>query len=300
MPSQIAWVASDDIGEVRPETLGPASPRSSEKVTVTYPSPQQAVLDVELDSPGLVVLADVNYPGWQLTIDGQPAKIYRVNQLMRGALVPAKHHRLVYTFTPRSFQVGLVVSCAGLASLLLFGLFCTLRPVDPMLAAASLLDSPTDLNRQTPSTDQREVTHENSRSAALSIADPGTRPVSCTIRKLVRPMRWGMRPLISPRRSAAAANSETAQGRPGPGRARLGSHPAAALRSLDVRRSQEPREDNARSHRRAVPKGRERPRSIPPGDRARAYRPEIAAAGTRRLSDEKSEPIKIKLMVLYL
>jgi hypothetical protein len=141
---QIAWVASDDMTEVVSK-LSNRQTTSSEKVKVTYPSPQQVVLDVDLESPGLVVLADVSYPGWQLTIDDQPAKIYRVNQLMRGALVPAKHHQLVYTFAPQSFQLGLVVSGMGLAGLLLFGLFCTLRPVDPVLAAAALLDSPSVL-----------------------------------------------------------------------------------------------------------------------------------------------------------
>ncbi len=47
--------------------------RPSEKVEVNYPNPQQAVLEVTLDSPGLVVLADIYYPGWELTIDGKPA-----------------------------------------------------------------------------------------------------------------------------------------------------------------------------------------------------------------------------------
>ena len=32
---------------------------------------------------------NVLYPGWELYIDGEPAKIYRVNRLMRGALVEA-------------------------------------------------------------------------------------------------------------------------------------------------------------------------------------------------------------------
>ncbi len=139
---QIAWVASDDILEVGPKVSG-RSATKSEKVEVTYPSSQQAVLEVDLESPGLVVLADINYPGWRLTIDDQPAKIYRVNQLMRGALVPAKHHTLVYTFDPLSFRAGLVVSIMGLAGLLLFGIFCTLRPVDPLLAAAAERDPPT-------------------------------------------------------------------------------------------------------------------------------------------------------------
>ena len=116
-------------------------------VKVTYRSPQEVVLDVTLDSPGLVVLADVMYPGWTLTIDDKPAPIYRVNGVMRGALVPAKHATLVYTYAPRSFQVGLVVSIVGLAALLLFAVSCMRRPIDPLLATASLIDSQTALTQ---------------------------------------------------------------------------------------------------------------------------------------------------------
>ncbi len=64
--------------------------------------PQRAELEVMLESPGLVILADLHYPGWELTIDGQPAPIYRVNRLMRGAAVPAGKHHLVYSYVPRS------------------------------------------------------------------------------------------------------------------------------------------------------------------------------------------------------
>jgi hypothetical protein len=139
-PLQVAWVPSDVIAEVSPG-LSRQRRAASEDVKVTYPSSQQAVLDVELESPGLVVLADVIYPGWTLTIDGKPAPIYRVNGLMRGALVPAKRHRLVYTYAPRSFQVGLVVSLVGLVALLVFTLYCIRRPIERMLEASSQIDS---------------------------------------------------------------------------------------------------------------------------------------------------------------
>jgi hypothetical protein len=137
---QIAWVPSDVFEEVGPG-LSRRRTTKSEEVKVSYPSPHQVVLDVELESPGLVVLADVMYPGWTLTINGKPAPIYRVNGLMRGALAPAKRSRLVYTYAPRSFYVGIVVSVASLLALLLSSLYCIYRPIDPVLAAASLLGS---------------------------------------------------------------------------------------------------------------------------------------------------------------
>ena len=46
-------------------------------------------LTAHLSEPGLVVLADVFYPGWRLSIDGKEAEILRVNRMMRGAAVEA-------------------------------------------------------------------------------------------------------------------------------------------------------------------------------------------------------------------
>ena len=142
-PHNLVWIASDELSELRPYLSG-RPPRPSETVKVTYPDPQHAVLDVNLETPGIVVLADVYYPGWELKIDGEPAPIYRVNGLMRGAAVPAKAHQLVFTYAPRSFHIGKLVSVAGLALFVLFGLVCTFRPIDPVLGTgASGADQPT-------------------------------------------------------------------------------------------------------------------------------------------------------------
>jgi Bacterial membrane protein YfhO len=133
-PRNLAWVSNEDMFDLRKYLSGEKT-RTSESVKVSYPDPQNAVLDVTLDSPGLVILADIYYPGWELKIDGQPAPVYRVNGAMRGAAVAKGPHRLVYTYAPRSFRVGGRVSMAGLAVLLLMGLVFIRWPVDPLLGA---------------------------------------------------------------------------------------------------------------------------------------------------------------------
>ena len=87
-PRQVAWVSSDKSDEISRGLSRRATSRK-ESVKVTYPSPQQVVLEVELESPGLVVLADIMYPGWGLTIGEKPAPIYRVNGAMRGRSCPS-------------------------------------------------------------------------------------------------------------------------------------------------------------------------------------------------------------------
>jgi hypothetical protein len=133
-PHAVAWVSRTDLAQIMPKLSG-QPPIKSESVKVRYPNPQRAILEVTLESTGLVILSDVDYPGWQLTIDDQPAPIYRVNVLMRGALVSAGPHRLVYSFAPRSFHVGLIGSTLGLGAWLVLGLVCVFRPKHPLLAA---------------------------------------------------------------------------------------------------------------------------------------------------------------------
>jgi hypothetical protein len=45
-------------------------------------------LEVTLERPGLVVLADSFYPGWHATVNGVPAPIVATNHLFRGARAP--------------------------------------------------------------------------------------------------------------------------------------------------------------------------------------------------------------------
>src|SRR5262249_60540489 len=76
-------------------------------------------LAARLKTPGLVVLADTYSPGWRLTVDGRAAEILRTNGAMRGALVGAGEHRLVYHYDPASLKVGAGLTVAGIAALVL-------------------------------------------------------------------------------------------------------------------------------------------------------------------------------------
>jgi hypothetical protein len=110
------WLRNDQRSALR-EFLKGDPPSAAETVTVDYLSPQCVVLEATLETPGIVVLADIAYPGWRLTIDGQEAPIHSANGFMRGAAVLAGRHRLVYTYLPRAFKIGLAISLGTLASM---------------------------------------------------------------------------------------------------------------------------------------------------------------------------------------
>jgi len=131
-PRRVVWIEADQRAELAGYFPGGA-PLSSESVKVSYPSPQRVELEVDMKSPGMVVLADIYYPGWELTIDGVPAKIYQANRAMRGAALKAGPHHLVYTYAPRSYRIGRIVTAVGPAAMMAFAGVCFLRPVERAL-----------------------------------------------------------------------------------------------------------------------------------------------------------------------
>lgn len=123
---QMAWIETEHPDELSSFLTG-GQPQASETISVTQAAPDRVELKVDLHAPGVVVLADVYYPGWELTIDGQSAEILRVNRMMRGAAVAAGPHLLVYTYRPHSFRLGMTISVATLSVVTLLGCWNLVR-----------------------------------------------------------------------------------------------------------------------------------------------------------------------------
>lgn len=131
-PKSLAWVeAEDPAALVKVLSRRPFDPEEVPRITKYEPT--RVEMQVDLKTPGLVVLADVYYPGWKLTIDGEPSTIYRTNRMMRGAAVESGKHTLVYTYDPGSFRVGVMFTLLGLFGLGALGLWSYRRPVVPAL-----------------------------------------------------------------------------------------------------------------------------------------------------------------------
>jgi len=67
---------------------------------------------------GHLVLADVYFPGWTATIDGQPTTVLRANGLFRAVELPPGEHTVVFSYRPLSVRVGGLLTAISLAVLL--------------------------------------------------------------------------------------------------------------------------------------------------------------------------------------
>jgi hypothetical protein len=123
------------LTEKRLPALGVAGaaerPAAAGSARITRYDPERVELRANARRGGMVVLNDVQYPGWKARVDGREAPIERVDYLFRGVRVGPGSHTIEMTYEPLSFKAGWIVSLvslAGLAAALAAGLRARRRP----------------------------------------------------------------------------------------------------------------------------------------------------------------------------
>jgi len=72
-------------------------------------------------NPGWLVIRQNWYPGWKAVLDGESeVNIKEVDFLFQGFEIPSGDHKIVMSYAPKSFAVGLLISVLTLAFLLIF------------------------------------------------------------------------------------------------------------------------------------------------------------------------------------
>ena len=75
-------------------------------------------LEVDAESQALLVSSEVDYPGWEVEIDGKREEKIQVNTAFRGVFLAPGNHQVSFVYVPRSFYWGLFWTVLSLA---LFG-----------------------------------------------------------------------------------------------------------------------------------------------------------------------------------
>jgi len=101
LPSRPAAVANND-----------------EDVSCLAATGERMTCQVELAAPGLLVIADAWYPGWQALIDGVPGEILRANLLYRAIPLEKGTHEVTLTYEPHSWRLGVIVNLVTIAIML--------------------------------------------------------------------------------------------------------------------------------------------------------------------------------------
>jgi len=92
-----------------------------DRVSIVSYQPERVEVQAHLGAPGYLVLTDPYYPGWGAFVDGRPVKIERADYYFRAVYLEEGEHTIEFVYTPLSFKVGVAISLASLA-LVIIGL----------------------------------------------------------------------------------------------------------------------------------------------------------------------------------
>src|SRR5262249_346213 len=81
--------------------------------TIARYTPDEVIVDVDTPTPGILILTDQDYPGWEAYVDGRPTEILTSDYVFRGVPLAGGIHRIVLRFVPRAFRRGLWVAAGG-------------------------------------------------------------------------------------------------------------------------------------------------------------------------------------------
>jgi uncharacterized membrane protein YfhO len=85
-------------------------PPDAGSATVTESVPERIAIDVDTTTDADLILTDLAYPGWTVTVDGEPAQWTTVDGMYRSVPVPAGEHTVVWTYAPQSLRIGVAIS----------------------------------------------------------------------------------------------------------------------------------------------------------------------------------------------
>jgi uncharacterized membrane protein YfhO len=87
-------------------------------VEVVSREPNSVTLDAHLTRPGYVMLLDRYDPDWEATIDGNPAPIFRANQIFRAVYSREGSHSIRFFYRQRGLKGGMLVSLLTILGLI--------------------------------------------------------------------------------------------------------------------------------------------------------------------------------------
>lgn len=119
--NDLAMVLLEEKSSPATENCDPASKGSASVISETS---QKILIETRSAQPGILVVSNTWYPGWQAKIEGESAPLLRANYLYMGVRLNQGTHRIEISYAPISFYSGAGISIFGVLSVI-FWIFLT-------------------------------------------------------------------------------------------------------------------------------------------------------------------------------
>ena len=112
--AEAEWTREVTLDREPDADVKPGGRRTYVVARIAQDLPEKVAADVDSDAAGILVLADLFYPGWKASVDGKPRPILRADGWLRAVALPPGPHRVELVYRPVSFYAGSAVSAAAL------------------------------------------------------------------------------------------------------------------------------------------------------------------------------------------
>jgi len=92
-----------------------------------FSNPNRVILDVDIAQPAMLVMTDLWHNNWNVTVNGEPRPLYRVNYLQRGVWCRPGKYRVIMEFRPASLKRGLFMTAVGIIGLIILIIACRMK-----------------------------------------------------------------------------------------------------------------------------------------------------------------------------
>jgi hypothetical protein len=101
-------------------------PENAGATVVSY-YPEYLKIIANTPIPAVLSLAQVDYPGWYATVNGQPTEILRAYGGLSAVVVPEGESTIELVFNPLSYRIGAVLSLVTWGGLLIYSIAMLIR-----------------------------------------------------------------------------------------------------------------------------------------------------------------------------
>jgi hypothetical protein len=88
----------------------PESAIDSETAFVVKQESHFVEVEVNLSAPGIIILSEIDYPGWEVSANGKTIENLRAFGLLRAVALPSGNSTVLWKYNPRPVQIGLIIS----------------------------------------------------------------------------------------------------------------------------------------------------------------------------------------------
>lgn len=128
-PSHVAVVEEAVAGVPEPADAEPPPPRSA--LSFERRGTRALRVVAELDAPGVLVVAEPWYPGWEVRVDGRPTRLLRVDYALRGVALGPGRHVVEMSLSSTPLRVGAAITVAALCAAVALAALARRAPSGP-------------------------------------------------------------------------------------------------------------------------------------------------------------------------